>query len=147
MFRVKRTFEISFALTSCLSVTNIPHNISICQCYIRIFYKNNIRYIFYSVHFRQLKTQQTQYLCVCCMICFSVLRRWYDLKSTIKYIFFYARRSSRFVRTALMNSSLFNTVGSSNVVINARSFVIFPLSMMERVACSSLSAKPTSSGI
>ena len=45
-----------------------------------------------------------------------------------------------FSAIALIKSSLFNTVGFSSDVIRARSFVILPSSIVERVAFSSLSA-------
>ncbi len=54
---------------------------------------------------------------------------------------FYPRSDSSFSRIATMKSRLFRTVGFSRVVISARSFVIFPDSMVEIVASSSLSAK------
>ena len=50
---------------------------------------------------------------------------------------------SKVSRIALMKFSLFNTVGFSRVVISARSFVIFPDSIVAIVAFSSLFAKST----
>ena len=46
---------------------------------------------------------------------------------------------------ALIKSSLFSTTGFSIDVINARSFVICPLSIVSTVAFSSLSAKSINS--
>ena len=52
--------------------------------------------------------------------------------------------ASSFSRMARMKSLLFSTVGLGRVVIRARSFVIFPPSMVSMVAFSSLSAKAAS---
>lgn len=61
----------------------------------------------------------------------------------ILHIFSYI--ASYVLRISLIKFSLFNTVTSFKEVIRARSLVILPLSMVERVAFSSLSANSTSS--
>ena len=64
-------------------------------------------------------------------------------------LLYQASAFSSVARIALMKSAVLSTVTSSflKVVISARSFVIFPDSIVSSVAFSSLSAKSTSSGI